>query len=109
MALNIKNAEARRLAQELAKSTGRSITQVVIEALREAHSKNQRKSQAQIESIVSQLDAITEHYAHLPTLDERPAEEILGYDENGLPNQWSSILPRSLQFFGVKPKLTPSN
>ncbi|MEX2543476.1 MAG: type II toxin-antitoxin system VapB family antitoxin [Trueperaceae bacterium] len=85
MALNIKNDEAHRLAQELAKSTGRSITQVVTDALREAHSKNQRKRTAEIESVVSQLDAIAEHYTKLPTLDDRPADEILGYNENGLP------------------------
>lgn len=85
MALNIKNEEAHRLAQELAKSTGKSITQVVTDALREAYDKSHRRRAAEIEDIVSQLDAIAEHYAQLRRLDHRPADEILGYDENGLP------------------------
>lgn len=32
----------------------------------------------QIEQIMRRVDA-------MPTLDDRPADEILGYDENGLP------------------------
>jgi antitoxin VapB len=34
---------------------------------------------------VTELDAIALHCASLPVLDSRPAEEILGYDELGLP------------------------
>ena len=31
------------------------------------------------------LKAIAERCSALPTLDERPADEILGYDDRGLP------------------------
>jgi hypothetical protein len=31
------------------------------------------------------LEAIAEHCANLPVLDARSADEILGYDERGLP------------------------
>ena len=86
MALNIKNEEAHRLAQELAKATGRSMTQVVTDALREAHIRHQRRTRAEIENVVSRLDAISERYAQLPDLDSRFAEEVLGYDESGLPH-----------------------
>lgn len=33
----------------------------------------------------AELDAIALRCAALPVLDERPEEEILGYDERGLP------------------------
>lgn len=36
MSLNIKNPEAHRLATELAKATGKSLTQAVTDALRES-------------------------------------------------------------------------
>jgi hypothetical protein len=31
------------------------------------------------------LDEIVRHSAHLPVLDPHPADEILGYDDTGLP------------------------
>jgi len=36
--------------------------------------------------LVDELEEIAEHGASLPVLDNRPAEEILGYDESGLPH-----------------------
>ena len=33
-----------------------------------------------------ELDQIALHCAALPVLDERSAHEIVGYDENGLPD-----------------------
>ena len=33
----------------------------------------------------ARINAIVEHCASLPVLDDRSPEEILGYDENGLP------------------------
>jgi hypothetical protein len=35
--------------------------------------------------LVDELDAIALHCASLPVLDARTADEILGYDERGLP------------------------
>ncbi len=46
--------------------------------------REQRKDQA-VESVVEDVMEIGRHCALLPLLDERPADEILGYDENGLP------------------------
>jgi len=33
-----------------------------------------------------ELEEIAEHCASLPVLDDRSADEILGYDASGLPN-----------------------
>jgi antitoxin VapB len=38
-----------------------------------------------IKDFADELEQIAEHCASLPVLDSRRAEEILGYDEVGLP------------------------
>jgi antitoxin VapB len=35
--------------------------------------------------LADELDAIARECAALPVLDRRPADEILGYDEHGVP------------------------
>jgi antitoxin VapB len=35
--------------------------------------------------LADELEAIAEHCANLPVLDPRSADEILGYNEHGLP------------------------
>jgi len=83
MPLSIKNAEAERLARQVADETGESITQAIQRSLEErwARLKTQRRSRVlagQLEDLLRRVDA-------LPVLDSRPPDEILGYDEHGLP------------------------
>ncbi|MEX2537010.1 MAG: type II toxin-antitoxin system VapB family antitoxin [Trueperaceae bacterium] len=85
MALNIKNPEAHRLAQELAEATGGSITKAVTDALRDAVDKSRKQQGPRRAALAAELDAIAEHCAALPVKDARTAEEILGYDDQGLP------------------------
>ena len=73
MALNIKNAEAEALARALAAETGESLTEAVTAALRE---------RAAAYGEVKQLQAFL---ASLPDRDARAPDEVLGYDEHGLP------------------------
>jgi antitoxin VapB len=83
MALNIKNPEAGRLAQELATLTGESLTDVVTSALRARLTVVRRqKDQSALMADIQQIQAFV---ASLPDLDPRTPEEILGYDEFGLP------------------------
>jgi len=84
MPLSIKNAEADKLARELAERTGESITQAVITALRERLVREQRRDEA-IDSLVDEVMDIGRHCAALPLLDARSPDEIIGYDEHGLP------------------------
>lgn len=81
--LNIKNPEADRLARALAQKMGETITEVVIEALREKLLREQGK-RAPAELKDALLD-IGKRCAALPDRDVRSPEDILGYDENGLP------------------------
>jgi antitoxin VapB len=82
MALNIKSEEAHRLARRLADLTNRSMTEAVTEALREAVARRAPAAQARRDL----LDRISRHAAALPVLDERAPDDILGYDEHGLPS-----------------------
>lgn len=83
MALSIKHPEADRLARELAKSTGEGLTEAVIKALRERLARE--KSRKRGRRLAEELRAIGERVAALPRLDPRTPEEILGYDDEGLP------------------------
>lgn len=84
MALSIKHPEADRLARELADCTGESLTEAVLNALRERLGRVHRRVPA--ESLAEQLRAISERCARLPVVDARTPEQILNYDERGLPD-----------------------
>lgn len=83
MALSIKHAEADRLARELARRTGESLTEAVINALRERL--RREKGRVRGPRLAEELGRIGKRCASLPVLDSRSPEEILGYDERGLP------------------------
>lgn len=86
MPLNVKSDEAHRLARELAELTGKSITSAVTKALKDAVAKARTSRRSHVERVLAEVDEITAHFASLPVLDDRSAEEILGYDEHGLPS-----------------------
>lgn len=82
MALSIKDSETDRLARELAELSGQPITVAVRTAIESQL--EVLRSQAQAEP--PGLDEIIVRGRARPTLDSRTAEEILGYDEQGLPS-----------------------
>jgi len=83
MSLNIKNPEAHRLAREVAERTGDSLTGAVVEALRLRLAALERAGPDP--DILAAIADVQRLVATLPDLDTRPADEILGYDEAGLP------------------------
>jgi antitoxin VapB len=83
MALNIRNPETEELAETLAKLTGETKTQAVTKALRDRLERVRRRLSGR--RLADELDEIALHTASLPVLDDRDADEILGYDESGLP------------------------
>ncbi len=83
MALHIDDPEADKLAKELAEQTGETIEQAVIASLRDRLAAARDKADA--ERMVAEAMAIGRHFSSLPVLDPRSPDEILGYDENGLP------------------------
>ena len=83
MALNIRNSEVEQLAAELARITGETKTETVAAALRDRLARVRRDRSGV--GLADRLVAIGKECAALPVLDDRTAEEIIGYDEHGLP------------------------
>jgi antitoxin VapB len=83
MALSIKHEEADRLARTLARVTGETLTDAVVKALRERL--DRVRPAARTRQRLARLRAIQRRVARLPTRDGRSADEILGYDAQGLP------------------------
>lgn len=82
MALSIKSDEADRLARELAAETGESLTEAVVVALRERLARQHARRRPPMSVRLRRLQS---HVAALPVLDPRTPEEMLGYDDHGLP------------------------
>jgi antitoxin VapB len=83
MALNIRNSEAEKLAETLARLTGETKTEAVTQALRDRLARLRRERTRR--RLADELDEIARHCAQLPVRDSRTPDEILGYDESGLP------------------------
>jgi len=84
MALSIKDPEADRLARELAARTGETLTEAVVVALRERLAREAGRTG--VMPLRDELAAIRRRCAALPASDDRSAEEIVGYDDRGLPS-----------------------
>ena len=79
--LNIKDAEAHRLAREIAQETGETLTRAVIEALRERHHRlKNRKRKASVKELLAIAERASAQVKK-PYLDHA---DFL-YDEHGLP------------------------
>jgi antitoxin VapB len=82
VALSIKDPEADRLAREVAKATGETLTAAVVQSLRERLARVRR---ARGRPLREELLKIGRRCARLPVQDQRTEDEIVGYDEHGLP------------------------
>lgn len=71
------------MARALADKTGESLTGAIQQALQERLDRLKRDRRSQI--VVSQLQEILHRVDQLPVLDSRDPDQILGYDEHGLP------------------------
>ncbi|MDX3928829.1 MAG: type II toxin-antitoxin system VapB family antitoxin [Shinella sp.] len=84
MPLNIKDEATHRLARRLAEQTGETLTKAVRVAIEE---RMQRLGKAERAArIAEELNRIGLECAALPVFDDRSPDEIIGYDENGLPS-----------------------
>ena len=83
MALSIKDPDTDRLARQLSETTGESITEAIRRAIEERLERERHRHHGQ--SVGDGIRRIQQRVAALPVLDSRAADEILGYDSNGLP------------------------
>jgi antitoxin VapB len=82
MALSIKSDEADRLARQLAAETGETLTEAVETALRERLDREHTRRTGGMRTRLARLAA---DVAALPVVDSHTPEEIIGYDDAGLP------------------------
>jgi antitoxin VapB len=85
MPLNIKDPETHDMARELAAATGETITKAVTVAIRERLRKVRSREGTKGRRLAARLDEIADHCAALPVLRDRSIDEILGYDDRGMP------------------------
>jgi antitoxin VapB len=83
MALSIKDPETDRLAREIAQRSGESLTEAVKTSLRERVERLRHRQEPT--NLAERIMTIGRRCAELPELDSRSADEIIGYDKNGLP------------------------
>ncbi len=82
--LNIKDPEAYELASEIAQLTGKTLTRVVVDALK--HEKQSLTKGPEPIDMVKVREILRRLHAH-PSVDARSADDIVRelYDERGLP------------------------
>lgn len=88
MGMNIQDPQAHKMALELATLTGKSLTDAVKMALQQTldQVKANQQTSPQSRPLVERLNEIALRCAALPNYDDRSADEILGYDDHGLPS-----------------------
>ena len=85
MGLSIKNVEVERMAREAAKRRGVSTTEALRQLLAEEEARVGAAREAEVEAKLRAIQEIVERSAARPRLTHLSDEEIIGYDENGLP------------------------
>lgn len=85
MGLSIRNREVERLARMLARSRGISMTEAIRQALANEISQQDPQPESHEEARLHRMLEIARSAASLPVLDDRSEDEILGYDDHGLP------------------------
>ena len=85
MALSLKDQETDSLARQVASLTGETLTEAVRGALR-LRLRDEQLKRGERPWDDAKINAAIKRYHALPVLDARTPDEILGYDENGLPS-----------------------
>ena len=83
MPLSIRNPRAEQLAREVAAESGESMTQAIIHALEERLQRMKGRHLAA--DLVDDIMDVSRRCRDLPDQDTRSADEILGYDNDGVP------------------------
>lgn len=83
MALSIKDPETEQLARSLARLTGENITTATKRAIEERL--RRLGGQTRKDALLEDMAEIRRRWSQMRVEDDRTPEEILGYDEHGLP------------------------
>ena len=79
--------ETERLARKLAEVTGKPLPMIVRQAIEAEAAKAGIAGTARLspDQLLARMTEITDGFARLPILDPREPDEIIGYDEHGVP------------------------
>lgn len=83
MALSIKDPETERLARALSQLTGENITTATKRAIKERL--RRLGGQSRRATLLEDMAEIRRRWSEMRVADDRSPDEILGYDEHGLP------------------------
>lgn len=83
MALSIKDSKTDRLARELARRTGSTLTGAINRALEAELARVKAKRAGR--TLDDDLDAILARVHAMPVVDRSSEDDILGYDRDGIP------------------------
>jgi len=86
MSIVIDDPEIERLARGLAAETGESVEQVVARLLREHGDVTKSRKRADAKELARRIRALQQEVQEHLVDDPRSDDEILGYDERGLPS-----------------------
>ena len=86
MALSIKDPEADRLARELAEAAGETLTEAVTKALRDRLRVVRGETRTE-EEFLADVRKIVDDFQRHRIVDRADEDEILGYDEFGIPTR----------------------
>jgi antitoxin VapB len=81
--MSIKSLDVERLARQVAAKTGETLTGAIQKALEERLER--LKTERNRAVVLTQLEDILRRVDQLPIQDARTPDEILGYDDQGLP------------------------
>ena len=85
MPISIKNPKTEQLARKLAELTGETITDAIGNAVSERYDRIRLARGGR--SLADELNAIALRCARRPVISQLSPDEILGYDEFGVPSR----------------------
>jgi antitoxin VapB len=85
MPISIKNDQTELLARKLAQLTGETLTEAVRASVAERYDRLRRARSGR--SLADELNEIALRCAKRPIISKLTADEILGYDEQGIPTR----------------------
>jgi len=83
MALSIRNPRAEELVRKVAAESGENLTQAIIHALEQRLER--LRGRRTISDTAQEIMKISKRCSSLPDQDQRTPEEILDYDQTGIP------------------------
>ena len=83
MPISIKNSNTENLVREVATLTGASLTETIHDALEDRLNRLKRERSGR--TLLQEIEEIAMRCSQRPVISSLTADEILGYDEFGIP------------------------